>query len=224
MLPKFLPADGYTVKENNRVQFTKNFIKSRDEAVYSVSCTTHQYIWKISFQVFRKKILKINKFRLFFQFIFSNFKNKYQYFTSEVLYISLTQTRKKKENHTWDSNSGPLPHNHPSTLLSHWDSDFKILKFNAQTLKSYISAMKKNIKINFFGIMYIIFRKIFCWLAIFLKIRNLRSYWQNKYRVRSFSLTIWKLGNNWTHKKFWNLRGLNPGPLPHSYPSTLLSH
>ncbi|CAB04996.1 N-acetyltransferase domain-containing protein [Caenorhabditis elegans] len=44
LLPKFLPADGYTVKENNRVQFTKNFIKSRDEAVYSVSCTTHQYI------------------------------------------------------------------------------------------------------------------------------------------------------------------------------------
>ncbi|CAB04995.2 YitH/HolE acetyltransferase (GNAT) domain-containing protein [Caenorhabditis elegans] len=44
LLQKLLPSDGYHIKKDFRTQFTKNVIKARDGVVYSVACSTHQFV------------------------------------------------------------------------------------------------------------------------------------------------------------------------------------
>ncbi|EGT53010.1 hypothetical protein CAEBREN_12561 [Caenorhabditis brenneri] len=43
LLSRFFPKDGYHIKVNGRIQFTKELIPSRDEVVYSQACSTHQF-------------------------------------------------------------------------------------------------------------------------------------------------------------------------------------
>ncbi|ULT92394.1 hypothetical protein L3Y34_009876 [Caenorhabditis briggsae] len=44
MLSKFFRKDAYHIKIDFRTQFTKKMIKSRDDVVYSVACSTHQFV------------------------------------------------------------------------------------------------------------------------------------------------------------------------------------
>ncbi|KAF1754983.1 hypothetical protein GCK72_021549 [Caenorhabditis remanei] len=44
LINRFVGADGYSIKVDFRVQFTKKLLESRDDVVYSVACSTHQFV------------------------------------------------------------------------------------------------------------------------------------------------------------------------------------